>query len=78
MSNNGDTPAMPVVTEAYEYLESEGLTKREQFSMAAMQGILASKWYGDFTGSSQYDDKPDAAAEMAVKHADALLAELEK
>jgi len=76
MIKNGDLPAMPL---AYtrEYPTSVGfekheevcfgLTKREQFAMAAMQGILA---------------KPEVsmnyAAQDAVKLADELLAELEK
>lgn len=77
---NGDLPAMPNLTangvptserELFELLSDSrvtiGLTKREMFAMAAMQGILA---------------KPEVsmnyAAQDAVKLADELLAELEK
>lgn len=46
-----------------------GLTKRELFAAMAMQGMLA-----DHT----CDAEPDAFAEVAVNHADALIAELNK
>lgn len=76
---NGDLPAMPVHqvwqdcgidgNSGPHYIETvqHGLTKREMFAMAAMQGILA---------------KPEVsmsyAAQDAVKIADELLAELER
>lgn len=48
-----------------------GLTKREAFAMAAMQGIL-----GGLPPDLDYNEIE--TAKMAVKHADALLAELAK
>ena len=48
-----------------EFERQEGLTKREYFAGMAMQGMLASDYRGDI-------------AIMAVKFADALLAELRR
>ena len=74
---NGDLPAMPV-EEGHLYqsrrdngswaLGALGLTKREMFAMAAMQGIL----------SCDNSEFTNVAAISAVAHADALLAELER
>ena len=74
--NNGDLPAMPV-EEGHLYnsrcdngswaLGALGLTKREIFAMAAMQGILSS---GKLTTRH--------IATEAIAQADSLLAELEK
>ena len=52
-------------------LPADRLTKREQFAMAAMQGIMASNHYSKF----QVDM---GIAQAAVSAADALLAELAK
>ena len=77
MIKNGDLPAMPLayVVEyptniGYEKRDEVcfGLTKREQFAMAAMQGIL----------SCDNSEFPNVAAVGAVAHADALLEELER
>lgn len=78
---NGDLPAMPAHqvwqdcgidgNSGPHYVETvqQGLTKREMFAMAAMQGLLAK--HGD-------DDYPaESIASYAINHADALLAELE-
>jgi hypothetical protein len=73
-NTNGDLPAMPVrgncvdASGAYcgDVVYSSGLTKREQFAMAAMQGLLAK--YGTYSDVSS----------DAVKCADSLLAELER
>lgn len=76
---NGDLPAMPVMDESRQEqyngvlntrwsVLSFGLTKREQFAMAALQGIL----------SCDNSEFTNVAAISAVAHADALLAELEK
>ncbi len=72
--NNGDLPAMPITGEPYPTgaipkNSCEGLTKREMFAMAAMQGVLANTTM-----------TPDLKrmAERAVFMADALLAELER
>lgn len=48
-----------------------GLTIRERFAMAAMQGILSNAF-------ENMPTHPVAVAPMAVSHADALLAELAK
>lgn len=74
--NNGDLPAMPVrgncvdASGAYcgDVVYSAGLTKREQFAMAALQGIL----------SCDNSEFTNVAAISAVAHADALLTELER
>lgn len=68
---NGDLPAMPIQIdggEQYATVAYEGLSKREMFAMAAMQGIL----------SCDNSEFTNVAAISAVAHADALLAELER
>lgn len=68
--NNGDLPAMPIELTGFGQFAPEahaGLTKREMFAMAAMQGILA-------CDNSEFKH---IAAQMAVECADALLVELE-
>lgn len=76
---NGDLPAMPFIEESKseQYngathttatCMATGLTKREMFAMAAMQGIL----------SCDNSEFTNVAASSAVSHADALLAELER
>lgn len=76
-TNNGDLPAMPQcdrniqvfsVSRGFSAKQCSGLTKREQFAMAAMQGIL----------SCDNSEFTNVAAVSAVAHADALLAKLEK
>jgi hypothetical protein len=63
--NNGDKPAAPVPLEAWN-----GLTKREAFAKAAMQGLLAN--------SQLAKDITDLAlATSARNFADATLAALE-
>jgi hypothetical protein len=64
--NNADSPAAPAQNASRYY---PGLTKREAFAMAAMQGILA---HPDSSGSAQ------EIAEWSVYQADALLAEIAK
>jgi hypothetical protein len=49
-----------------EYERQEGLTKREYFAAMAMQGTMTSSY------------SVNTIAEIAVKMADALLAELDK
>lgn len=85
MTKNADKPAYPS-GEAYKsqsipggnWVECKkgalhnGLTKREMFAMAAMQGILTSE-----TEDWRHKEKESLAA-AAVEYADALLAELEK
>jgi len=59
---NGEQPITPTY---YKETEFVGLTKREYFAGLAMQGMLASDYRGDIDI-------------MAVKFADALLAELRR
>lgn len=78
---NGDLPAMPIYLTETMVAAMEngagaavdrisGLTKREQFAMAAMQGMLAN--------GSGYNHDADLLAQYAISNADALLAELER
>lgn len=77
MIKNGDLPAMPLkgyCSDASgalcgEVVVSQGLTKREMFAMAAMQGLASE--------SGRYQSAEDMAHD-AVKLSDALLAELER
>ena len=82
---NGDMPASPCgesyKTQQYpggDWIHNKksalhsGLTKREMFAMAAMQGILTSE-----TDDWRHKEEESLAA-SAVKYADALLAELER
>ena len=70
---NGSLPAMPIELSGFGQFASEaytGLTKREMFAMAAMQGLIASDTRGTL--------HEKRCAELAVKQADALLAELDR
>jgi len=78
MTTNANLPAMPLTSEPYPVgaiptnrQVSSGLSKREMFAMAAMQGLLASLTADD-------DLSPKELARSAVVNADALLAELER
>ena len=75
--NNADMSAMPFYDELYsdEGFEmtidsSPGLSKREHFSVMAMQGVLSADFENELT--------PDDVAITARQCADALLKELEK
>ena len=86
--NNSDTPAMPQsgtegnsgdLNNSQDWGGS-GLTKREHFAGLAMQGMLSSKYVGDF-GNEINDDSYDhthGLANNAIRYADALLKELDK
>lgn len=77
MTTNANLPAMPfqevngitggMIT---SHNNHKGLSKREMFAMAAMQGLLVNAELNGLTF--------DTAPAQAVKCADALLAELEK
>jgi len=60
----------------YKYLQEFGLTKREYFAAAAMQGILANAEL-----RRRLEEKNtlevDYLAQLSLKYADALLIELE-
>lgn len=76
-TSNADMPAMPMVIEDEKHVWCEGLTKREQFAMAAMQGMLAhATRYKPREGASE--NWHEAISEEAVQLAGALLAELDK
>ncbi|HEY7864613.1 MAG TPA: hypothetical protein VIC51_01260 [Psychromonas sp.] len=49
-----------------------GLTKREHFAGLAMAAMISSKFYGEFLRAEE------GIAKEALKHADELLAELQK
>lgn len=61
IDNSG--PAFPIETTATPW--APGLTKREAFAMAAMQGIMTQP----YSATIFYDD----VAQIAVKAADALI-----
>lgn len=67
--SNGEHPAYPIES-AINAGDSAafGLTKREAFAMAAIQGICGREYYMT----------PEEAAEIAIKTADALLKALEQ
>ncbi len=91
---NGDKPAVPMqatnkLIEMISTCESDsaldsyistfgGLTKREQFAMAAMQGILSSPLETDKLSHAANKSLKVFVVEQAVVIADALLAELDK
>lgn len=89
-TRNGDMPAMPCKVsinrdegglQEYQFGNNDfvvmGLTKREQFAMAAMQGMLAhATRYKPREGASE--NWHEAISEEVVQLADALLAELGK
>jgi len=69
---NADMPAMPIELSGFGLYAPEahyGLTKREMFAMAAMNGSM-----------SNPDDRYtyEQMAKYSVEYADALLAELER
>lgn len=76
---NADKPAYPIVPPVFEegpaFEGSNGLTKREAFAMAAMQGIVKEYVYQDSVTGETHGH--DFVAQMAIKVADELLKELE-
>ncbi len=91
---NADMPASPTDLVIADYKGTvncpynkplTGLTKREAFAMAAMQGILASKYVSDYIADGKdisghnVSCKPvEAVAHISMSYADALLKELDK
>ena len=78
---NADLPAMPTIYadmatngQREIYCDQTGLTKREQFAMAAMQGILSNNAMIDNCDKQSME----WTAARAASCADALLAELER
>ena len=69
MMKNADMPAMPIEIDGHGQYAPEahtGLTKREMFAMAAMQGLLADS-----------NVQTISAVNMAVECADLLLRKLD-
>jgi hypothetical protein len=79
-NNNGNLPAFAfprAIHDSYDLMNGglhpqEGLTKREYFAGLAMQGWM-SRFRPNFVVSSE-----TRTAQIAVKYADALIAELNK
>ncbi len=75
--NNGNTPASPTKHNSENFENSNhyttGLTKREMFAVAAMQGYLSAQ--SDTTISMPGESE---VAKESVSYADALLKELDK
>lgn len=92
--SNGDMPAMPIqatdkliemvsTCESNSALDSYistfgGLTKREHFAMAAMQGLTSSPLEAEKLSHAANKSLKVFVVEQAVAIADALLAELDK
>ena len=76
--NNSDMPANPTKHDSEHFVHSHtyttGLTKREAFAVAAMQGILANSEPNSWSEEQWYKQ----FSTQAVNHADALLKELAK
>jgi hypothetical protein len=70
---NTEQPAFPPIHDPNTH--AFGLTKREYFAAMAMQGLLSLPFEGMAFEQSEHGA---ATARKALKHADALLAELEK
>lgn len=84
MNNNGDKPAYAhcmVDPSSGAYLIEPGMSKRERFAMAAMQGILANHSSIDRGISAVLKGTTDGlaghVAGMAIEYADELLKQLE-
>jgi hypothetical protein len=67
-------PAFPLLSSAYSDENGfwSGLTKREYFAAAALNGVLA----GNNQPNIRFSE--DSVAAVAVEYADALIAQLEK
>jgi hypothetical protein len=81
MEANKNTPAFPVKIHESERLNEYkllGLTKREMFAMAAMQGILAKEsWFERIIGEGGEKTFAESIAYASVKMADELLKQLD-
>lgn len=74
MTNGNDSIfiAKGVTLDGIGYINKQGLTKRELFAAMAMQGMLAD------ASDNYLSERGYIYAEIAVKRADALIAELNK
>ena len=68
---NDGGPAFPLISEDYEAIRHIGMSLRDYFAAAALQGLLASSSVGDALAEPDY-------AKAAYIQADAMLAEREK
>ena len=88
---NGDMPANPSNLDVTEYAGTincsynkrlTGLTKRETFAMAAMQGLLSNSGgviqQNPMSGTSWCNGDASTMASLSLECADALLKELAK
>lgn len=73
--NNKDMPAMPTQVNGGDIYG--GLTKREYFAGLAMQGLCANPLVKESEGGLLEADLMKMVSELSVRHADALLEELE-
>ena len=72
---NADMPAMPIgqqMDSIFMNPACNGLTKREIYAMAAMQGLVTATMH-----DGMWSHDPVTAADAAVEYADALLKALE-
>ena len=85
-NTNGNLPAMPYPAKLLQdsdglyTIHQTGLTKREQFAMEAMQGILSGNTLSALAEMAERNQhsSDEMLFKMAVKAADGLLAELER
>ncbi len=77
---NADKPAYPIESHGLDTGEglichegANGLTKRERFAMAAMQGLLASN-----NLAGRHKEESTTIANSAINYADELLRQLEE
>jgi hypothetical protein len=78
-NTNGNLPATPIELSGFGQYAPEahtGLTKREQFAMAAMQGLLSNATLKPYIGMSGFDSGNISLC--AIVMADTLLTELER
>lgn len=77
MSILGPTPVFPLPPDVQPGGSRMGMNLREHFAALAMQGLLADhKDHSDECADGE--TCPQTTARLAVEHADALLAQLEK
>ena len=75
--NKSNEPAFPTNEMHRAECGTLGLTKREEFAKAAMQGLLANSFNDGFHEPASVLTPP-RMAEAAIGYADAILAELAK
>ena len=78
---NADMPAMPIEFSGFGQFAPEahtGITKREMFAMAAMQGMLSHSDVMHTNDDEEHENISHAVAANAVLMADALLSKLEQ